>query len=121
MCSRNSTRSAIHCVPILTNFNENGTNILTCSRYSHFKCEIVEFFGPCDVVLILSGASLNSFLRLEGKNVDTLTESVDLLTGNVYGAHTRFDIDTNITRVDYYDTKRGANIRRIEMKEYFSS
>ena len=86
-------------------------------RYLHFKSEIVEFFGPCDVVLILSGASLNSFLRLEGKNVDTLTESVDLLTGNVYGAHTRFDIDTNITRVDYYDNERGANIRRIEMKE----
>ena len=73
------------------------------------------------MVLILSGASLNSFLRLEGKNVDTLTESVDLLTGNVYGAHTRFDIDTNITRVDYYDNEKGANIRRIEMKEYFSS
>ena len=102
-------------------FNENGTNILTCSRYLHFKSEIVEFFGPCDVVLILSGASLNSFLRLEGKNVDTLTESVDILTGNVYGAHTRFDIDTNITRVDYYDSERAANIRRIEMKEYFSS
>ena len=70
------------------------------------------------MVFILSGESLNSFFRLEGKNVDTLTESVDILTGNVYGAHIRFDIDTNITRVDYYDPERAANIRRIEMKEY---
>lgn len=54
-------KAAIH------DFNENGTNILTCSRYLHFKSEIVEFFGSCDVVLILSGASLNSIFSFRGK------------------------------------------------------
>ena len=59
----------------------------------------------------------------EGENVDTRLEIVDRLTWNVGGMHLSFDLEDNITRIDYYDTQRDANIQRVEQKEsrFFNS
>ena len=35
----------------------------------------------------------------------------------VTGVHLSFDLDDNITRIDYFDFEKGANIQRIEQKE----
>ena len=53
----------------------------------------------------------------EGENVDTRLEAVDKLTNTVSGTHLSFDLDDNITRIDYFDLEKGANIRRVEQKD----
>ena len=39
------------------------------------------------------------------------------MTSMVTGVHLSFDLDDNITRIDYFDFEKGANIQRIEQKE----
>ena len=53
----------------------------------------------------------------EGENVDTRLEFVDKVTSIVGVSHLSFDLDDNITRMDYFDYEKDANIRRIEQKE----
>jgi len=47
--------------------------------------------------------------------VDTKLEVVNVLSKNVYGTHLRFDLNENITRMDYYDFEKNANMRVIEL------
>ena len=60
---------------------------------------------------------LNTSFVLAGENVDTRLEQVDKMTSMVTGVHLSFDLDDNITRIDYFDFEKGANIQRIEQKE----
>ena len=57
------------------------------------------------------------FFCIAGENVDTRLEQVDKMTSMVTGVHLSFDLDDNITRIDYFDFEKGANIQRIEQKE----
>ena len=69
------------------------------------------------VVKPIDCSNLYFFFFSEGENVDTRLEFVDKVTSIVGVSHLSFDLDDNITRIDYFDYEKDANIRRIEQKE----
>ena len=43
-------------------------------------------------------------------------ENVVIDAKSVYGMHLRFDTEENITRMDFYDMEKQANVRIIELR-----
>ncbi|CBY09735.1 unnamed protein product [Oikopleura dioica] len=72
-------------------------------------------FGDCDkgVTQMEISSTPDS---LANKNIDTKLEMVNLLSQNVYATHLRFDVNNNLTRMDYFDFEKRTNVRVIEMK-----
>ncbi|CAG5086360.1 Oidioi.mRNA.OKI2018_I69.PAR.g11188.t1.cds [Oikopleura dioica] len=72
-------------------------------------------FGDCDKGV--TQMEINSTPdSLANKNVDTKLEMVNVQSKNVYASHLRFDVNNNLTRMDYYDFEEKANVRVVEMK-----